>query len=205
MTEWLAIVTITIFAVLSPGPDFALVSRNAMSLSRRAGILTAVGIGAGVLVHVGYTLLGIGILIQETPALLDSLKLIGAAYLIWLGAKMVYNNIATPPMSQTETALSDLAALRIGFLTNVFNPKTTIFVVSLFMQVVDSDTPLVTRIAYGMFIAMAHIVWFSIVSLFFGAPKLQQQILGLRDWIDRIFGLLLIGFGIALAAADLSK
>ena len=52
MAEWLAVITITIFAVISPGPDFAMVSRNSLSLSRRAGILTAFGIGAGVLVHV---------------------------------------------------------------------------------------------------------------------------------------------------------
>ena len=91
MAEWLAVITITIFAVISPGPDFAMVSRNSLSLSRRAGILTAFGIGAGVLVHVSYTLLGIGVLIRETPALFDILKLVGAAYLVWLGAKMLFS------------------------------------------------------------------------------------------------------------------
>ncbi|WP_261397756.1 MULTISPECIES: LysE family translocator [Nitratireductor] len=78
MAEWLAVITITTFAVISPGPDFAMVARNSLSLSRRAGILTAIGIGAGVLVHFGYTLLGIGFLIRETPALLGVLKLAGA-------------------------------------------------------------------------------------------------------------------------------
>ncbi len=55
MAEWLAVITITVFTVISPGPDFAIVSRNALALSRRAGILTALGIGLGVLVHVSYT------------------------------------------------------------------------------------------------------------------------------------------------------
>lgn len=204
MAELLAVVTITIFAVISPGPDFAMVSRNALSLSRRAGILTALGIGAGVLVHVSYTLLGIGVLIQETPALFDSLKLVGAAYLIWLGAKMLLSHKAKGPISGSETALSDLGALRIGFLTNALNPKTTIFIVSLFMQVVNGDTPLTTRIAYGLFISLSHVVWFSAVSLFFGAPPLQQRIFGLRHWLDRIFGVVLVGFGIVLAVTDLA-
>lgn len=204
MAEWLAVITITAFAVMSPGPDFAMVSRNSLTLSQRAGILTAVGIGAGVLVHVSYTLLGIGVLIQETPALFDSLKLVGAAYLIWLGVKMLVSQDLAFPISAPKTALSDHAALRIGFLTNVLNPKTTIFIVSLFMQVVDGETPLVTQIAYGAFIAVSHILWFSTVSMFFGAPQIQQRIFGLRRWIDRVFGLLLVGFGIALAAADLA-
>ena len=181
-----------------------MVSRNSLSLSRRAGILTAFGIGAGVLVHVSYTLLGIGVLIRETPALFDILKLVGAAYLVWLGAKMLFSRKAEGPIAGNETALSDLGALRIGFLTNALNPKTTIFIVSLFMQVVNGDTPLTTRIAYGLFISLSHVVWFSAVSLFFGAPPIQQRIFGLRHWIDRIFGVFLVGFGIALAVTDLA-
>ena len=148
--------------------------------------------------------MGIGVLIRETPALFDILKLVGAAYLIWLGAKMLVSRKAEGPILANETALSDLGALRIGFLTNALNPKTTIFIVSLFMQVVQGDTPLTTRIAYGLFISLSHVVWFSVVSLFFGAPPLQQRIFGVRHWIDRIFGVFLVGFGIALAATDLA-
>ncbi len=205
MAEWLAVITITIFAVISPGPDFAMVSRNSLSLSRRAGILTAFGIGLGVLVHVSYTLLGIGVLIRESPDLFNILKVVGAAYLVWLGVKMLFSRKADGKIATNETALSDFGALRVGFLTNALNPKTTIFIVSLFMQVVQTDTPLATRIAYGLFISIAHIAWFVAVSLFFGAPRIQKRIFGIRHWIDRIFGALLIGFGISLAAANLGS
>ena len=60
MGEWIVVITITLLACISPGPDFAMVSRNGLLRSRRAGVLTAVGIGVGVLVHVCYTLLGLG-------------------------------------------------------------------------------------------------------------------------------------------------
>lgn len=205
MAEWLAVISITIFATISPGPDFAMVSRNALTLSRRAGIFTAIGIGAGVLVHVSYTLLGIGILIRETPALFNILKLAGAAYLIWLGAGMLISRKNDDQVAADKTAVSDISALRTGFLTNVLNPKTTIFIVSLFMQVVQTDTPLTTRIAYGLFISLAHVLWFSVVSLFFGAPKVQKRIFGIRHWIDRIFGALLISFGVILAVANINS
>ena len=205
MTEWIAVITITIFATISPGPDFAMVSRNALSLSRRAGMLTALGIGLGVLVHVSYTLLGLGVLIRESPGLFNVLKLLGAAYLVWLGARMLFSRKPEGPVATHEKALSDLGALRMGFLTNALNPKTTIFIVSLFMQVVQPDTPLATRIAYGLFIALAHVVWFAIVSLFFGAPRIQKRIFGMRRQIDRIFGALLVGFGFALAAANIGS
>lgn len=77
MTELLAVVAITFFAVISPGPDFAMVSRNSLLLSRRSGVLTALGIGAGVCVHVTYTLLGVGLLIQQSLWLFNLIKLAG--------------------------------------------------------------------------------------------------------------------------------
>jgi RhtB (resistance to homoserine/threonine) family protein len=204
MAEWLAVISITLFAVISPGPDFAIVSRNSLLLSRRAGLMTALGIGAGVLVHVFYTLMGVGILIKQSPTLFSALKYAGAAYLIWLGVKM----LAAKPQSDTGAApaqqpLDSAQALRIGFLTNALNPKTTVFVVSLFMQVVQTITPLSTQIAYGAFISGAHVLWFSMVALFFAAGAVRERILSARHWIDRVFGVLLIGFGIALAAANL--
>lgn len=204
MAEWFAVITITVLAVISPGPDFAMVSRNALSLSHRAGLLTALGIGAGVLVHVCYTLLGIGLLIRYSPGLLEAMKLAGAAYLIWLGAKMLLSRPRNATEAETDRVASNFSALRMGFLTNALNPKTSIFIISLFTQVVGESTPLVTRIAYGGFISFAHVVWFAAVALFFGAPLLRQKLLGVSHWIDRVFGAVLISFGVSLAIADLA-
>ena len=95
MTELLAVITITLLAVISPGPDFAMVTRNSLLLSRRAGVLTAVGIGLGVLVHVAYTLLGLGLLIQQSLWLFNAIKLLGAAYLVYLGLKMLRSQPAS--------------------------------------------------------------------------------------------------------------
>lgn len=202
MTEWLAVVTITIFAVISPGPDFAMVSRNALLVERRVGLLTALGISQGVFVHVGYTLLGIGLLIKQSPALYEILKLVGAAYLIWLGVRMLQSSPYPSHLEEDKPVYKNWKALRIGFLTNALNPKTTIFVVSLFLQVVNPKTPLTMQIAYGAFIAGAHLVWFALVALFFSHPKIQQNLLASRKWIDRAFGIALIGFGIGLAFAN---
>lgn len=204
MTEWLAVITITIFAVISPGPDFAMVSRNSLLLNRRAGVLTAIGIALGVFVHVGYTLLGVGLIIRETPMLFHALKLLGALYLIWLGARMLLPR-KSACNAGTAPVLADRAALRTGFFTNVLNPKTTVFIVSLFLQVVGPSTSVSTQIAYGVFISLAHAVWFGAVALFFSSPAIQNTLLAVRHWIDRAFGTVLVGFGIALANAGLGR
>ena len=76
--------------------------------------------------------------------------------------------LRSPPVDLAATAarpVSGLGALRTGFLANALNPKTTVFIVSLFMQVVDPQTPLGVQLAYGAFISLAHAVWFSLVAV----------------------------------------
>ena len=201
MTEWIVVVTITPLAVISPGPDFAMVTRNSLMLSRRSGVLTACGIGLGVTVHVSYTLLGVGLLIRQSLWLFNAVKLIGAIYLIYLGARMLTTKAGDAQADAAVAPLSDLAALRTGFLTNALNPKTTVFIVSLFMQAVRPDTPLIVQIGYGAFIVGAHAGWFSLVAICFSATRVRDRLLSLRHWIDRTFGCLLVGFGVALAIA----
>lgn len=87
MTELLAVAVITILAVISPGADFAMVTRNSLLHGRRAGVLCALGIALGVQVHVFYTMFGVGLLIAHAPTLLHGIKLVGAAYLVWIGWK----------------------------------------------------------------------------------------------------------------------
>lgn len=202
MNEWIAVITITTLACISPGPDFAMVSRNGLLLSRRAGVLTAVGIGMGVLVHVCYTLLGLGLVLQQTLWLFSALKLAGAAYLVYLGVKMLRSKPAIERLDAPPPVMSDLAALRTGFLTNALNPKTAIFIVSLFMGVVRPDTALTVQIAYGLFIAGAHILWFSLIALCFSAGRVREKLVAARNWIDRIFGGLLVSFGVLLTIAQ---
>ncbi|MDN5513867.1 MAG: LysE family transporter [Pseudomonas sp.] len=202
MTEWIAVVTITLLAVISPGADFALVSRNSLLLSRRAGVLTALGIGLGVLIHIGYTLLGVGLLLQQSAGLFNALKLAGAAYLIYLGMRMLLSKPDSATPSNAQKPAADGAALRTGLLTNALNPKTAVFIISLFMQVVQPSTGLATQLGYGAFIALAHVGWFALVALCFSAGPVRDRLLAARRWIDRLFGGLLIGFGTLLALAS---
>lgn len=210
MQELLAVITITSLAVISPGPDFALVSRNSLLRSRRAGVLTALGIALGVWVHVGYTLLGVGLVIRESLQLYAALKLLGALYLLWLGIKLLRARhdaepAAPAPAAPRAPGNGDLAALRTGFLTNALNPKCTVFVVSLFLQVVGPDTPLPAKLGYGAFVCGAHLLWFVVVALLFSQGAVRARLLRWRRGIDRAFGTLLIGFGALLAGSALRR
>jgi len=203
MNELVAVAVITVLAVISPGADFAMVTRNSYLYGRKAGLLAALGIALGVQVHVSYTMLGVGLVIAKAPLLFDAIKLIGAAYLVYIGYKtFVARGKLSVDLSGGEP-LPDFAALRIGFLTNALNPKTTLFVVSTYTQVVHVDTPLFTQIGYGLFMSFAHWAWFTLVALFFSHSRLRNAMLRGQVLLNRSIGTVLVSLGVALALAPM--
>ncbi|STR45068.1 LysE family transporter [Iodobacter fluviatilis] len=204
MNEIFAVALITILAVISPGADFAMVTRNSYLYGRKAGLLAALGIALGVQIHVMYTMLGVGLIISQSPALFTVIKIAGALYLIYIGYKTFTSKSKLNLDLSADTGLSPFAALRNGFLTNALNPKTTLFVVSTYTQVINPSTPLTQQIAYGLFMSLAHGVWFSLVALFFSHPTLRSAMISGQSLLNKIIGSALLGLGAALAFTPLT-
>ena len=93
MTEIFAIALFTLLAVISPGADFAMVTRCSYAQGRIAGLAAAVGIGLGVQVHVLYTVLGLSIIVTQSPTLFLCMKAVGACYLLYLGYRSLTNTV----------------------------------------------------------------------------------------------------------------
>ncbi|WJV52729.1 LysE family translocator [Prodigiosinella aquatilis] len=199
MNELIAVATITILAVISPGPDFAMVTRNSYAFGSRTGLLSALGIACGVQVHVMYTVFGIAVLIAGSPVLFMTMKILGTSYLIYLGYKSLTNKAVLTLEEAAGTVPSPFAAFRMGFLTNALNPKTMLFVVATYSQVVQPGSPLSHNFAYGLFMSVAHWVWFSIVALFFAAPTMRRRLLKRQGVVDKSIGIVLIVLGASLA------
>ena len=200
MTELLAVALFTLLAVISPGADFAMVTRSSYAQGRKAGLAAAAGIALGVQVHVLYTVLGIAVIISQSPVLFLAMKVLGAGYLIYLGYQSLTNTTRISLEGQAP-ATGLLAAMRTGFLTNALNPKTMLFVVSAYTQVVQPGTPLGLDFAYGAFMSFAHWVWFSLVAVFFSSAGLRKAMIERQVVVDRVIGVALIGLGLAVVIA----
>jgi len=200
MVELIAVVTITVLAVISPGADFAMVTRNSLLHGRQTGLLAAVGIAAGVQLHVFYSMLGVAVVIQQSPQWFSAIKVCGALYLMYVGYQTW---CSTAPKGEAtgfnHGELSKWKALSAGFFTNALNPKTTLFVLSIYSQVIDRDTPLAVQIGYGLFMSAAHAVWFGMVATFFSEPVLRERMLRYQKNLNRVIGLALGGLGMTLA------
>lgn len=204
MNELIAVAAITILAVISPGPDFAMVTRNSYAFGRRAGLITAMGIACGVQVHVLYTVLGISVVITSTPLLFFSMKILGAGYLIFLGIKSLTNKSKLKLETGSKNSPTIFGAFRMGFLTNALNPKTMLFVVATYTQVVNIKSSLTSSFAYGLFISISHWMWFSIVAYFFSAKALRRIMLDKQNFVDKSIGTALIGLGLSLVFANIA-
>lgn len=198
MQELLAVATITILAVISPGGDFAMVTRNSYLYGQRAGVLTSLGIASAVWVHVAYTLLGVSILLLKFPTLFHLIKVLGAIYLIYIGYKTFqYKNIVIDQCNYSPT-LSSAEAFKNGFITNALNPKTTLFVLSTFTQIVKPSTSMYTQIGYGAFMSLAHLIWFIFVALILSTPSIRNKLLASQKYVNRFIGVILIFLGLVL-------
>ncbi|MFB7174411.1 LysE family translocator [Streptomyces sp. NPDC056254] len=201
MTEVIAVAVITLLAVISPGADFAMVVRNSYLYGRPTGLFAAAGVAAGVLVHVSYTMLGVGLLIASSTALFTVIKLAGAAYLVWIGIRTFRARAEVTVDLESKPQLTRLGAMRSGFLTNVLNPKTTLFVVSTFTQVVDPGTSLWQQAGYGLFMSAAHLGWFGAVAVFVSVSALRERMLKAQKALNRAIGSVLVGLGVGLGFA----
>ena len=226
LTQFFTIAIIHLLAVASPGPDFAVVTKNSLFHSRKIGIYTALGVACGIMVHVSYCLLGIGLVISRSIPLFDAIKYVGSAYLLYIG----YKSLKAKPVAPLEdgqvsdldsdrtdrtdrsdnsrmetkdkTILTPKKAVRSGFLTNVLNPKATLFFLAIFTQVIDPSTPKIIQAGYGLETMVITFVWFALVSLLFSNGRIKARITRIQHHIEHITGVVLIILGIKVALAS---
>jgi len=200
--EFLTIAVAHLFAVASPGPDFAVVLRQSVLGGSRTGIWTSLGVGSAILLHVAYCLLGVALLLAQSPSLFNTMKLIAAAYLFFLGVQSIRASLGLPQKgaSSPETViLSPRRAFALGFLTNGLNPKATLFFLALFTVVIDPNTPLTIQLFYGFYLALATFIWFSGLSIVLGRPRIREFVLRSGAWLERGMGAILIFLALQIA------
>tara|TARA_R110002126_G_scaffold160458_13_gene308144 strand:- start:6477 stop:7115 length:639 start_codon:yes stop_codon:yes gene_type:complete len=193
--EFLLIASVHLLAVASPGPDFAIVLRYAVRYGRRAAIFASLGIGVAILLHVTYSLVGIGVLIKTTPWLFQLLSVLAACYLLYLaqGALRSQPPAGQETLAKEQTvALSSTKAFSTGFITNGLNPKATLFFLSLFAVVISADTPLSFKLIYGCYMAIATAFWFIFLSLVLTNTRVRGFLLLKGYWFDRLMGVMLL-------------
>jgi RhtB (resistance to homoserine/threonine) family protein len=200
MNELLIVAGAHLLAVMSPGPDLALILKLSLVNNRKTAIYASAGIALGIAVHVTYSLLGIALIISQSILVFNIIKLLGAAYLIWIGIKsLLAKKGPNTSQEKPEQKLSKFVSFKSGLLTNLLNPKATLFFLSLFTQVIGPDTSTLIKAAYGAEMIVATFIWFSLVALLMTKQSVRKKFVNIQHHISRFFGLALIALGLKVA------
>ncbi|QUM90473.1 LysE family translocator [Moritella sp. 36] len=190
--EFYALVIITLVTVITPGPDFVVVVKNTVSVSRRAGFLTAFGIATAIWVHIFYSIVAVQFVATQSEFIFEVIRLLGASYLFWLGWKSL---TSTPqPLATKENEIQRSAFWKQGFINNLLNPKATLFFISIFSQVVAPNTPLFLQVGYGVVITIICFSWLCFISIMLTIDSTKPYVNKIVQPVEKIAGVIFVSY-----------
>jgi threonine/homoserine/homoserine lactone efflux protein len=202
-TTLAAFAGISLLLAVTPGPDMAVVTKNALAHGRRGVFLTTTGIALALAIWITATAVGLSAVVRASSELLLALKLVGSAYLAYLGIRTLIDSLRRPQdfLAGTPPAAPAHVIFRQGFLSALSNPKLGVFFVTFLPQFVMPGQELLPRLLLlGLIFAVIGWAWMNVYGLlvtrirdFITAPRVRQ-------WMERITGVVLLGFGARLAA-----
>ena len=206
--QFLIIATAHLLAVISPGPDFMLISRQSFLYGRVSAIYTSIGISFGILFHVAYCIFGLGYILSEFNEVVFFLKLACGFYLFYLGIISIFvsdksNHLINENQTLKSNSISIANSFKTGFITNLLNIKATLFFLSLysFMLTSNPDTLLSFQIFCGLWMVVVTGLWFIFVSIFLTNSIFKNIIENHYLLINRIMGILIIYIAFKLIAS----
>ena len=190
-----------LLGVMSPGPDFFLIVKQSLCQGRKISLLTSMGIGTGVIVHVFFCIFGLGIIISKSDIIFNLIIIAGALYIIYMGIQSVLISVSLIPIDyNVNEKYNSYTAFGKGFLTNILNPKATLFFLSIYTIIINNNPSTYVQLAYGLWMAIATAAWFCFLSIVLTNHKITKKIELFGPKIQKIMGivLLIIGFKILI-------
>lgn len=201
-----AFITLCFLLTITPGADTALILRSAIGGHRKGFILTTTGICTGLLAHATLSALGLSAILQKSAELYSTVKWIGAAYLIYLGARGLFDAFFAKTAKNSGEApslprdASGFANFRTGLLTNILNPKVAVFYLTFLPQFVDiGGNVFLQSIGLASIHVAFSFAWLFLIGFFVSSFKTVLTKDSVKRKIEAVTGLALLGFGLRLA------
>lgn len=213
VTILITLASIHFIALMSPGPDFALVVQNATRHGRQTGLYIALGLSCGILLHSLLSLTGISYLVHQQPTLFAIIQLAGGSYLLYLGygaLKATWQIIQNHDDDADIVNSNDLIltnkrqAFSKGFATNILNPKALVFFISLMSSLVPADMSLSGKGFALVILFGLSLFWFSLLAWMLSTKALQKKLSEATVYIDGLCGVVFSLIGVSILWQSLS-
>lgn len=184
-----------LLGVMTPGPDFAIVSKYGLSGSRKAALLASFGIMLALFIHVFYCVSGVALFLNASPRIQIIIQVLGSVYLGYLGVMIFLQENSEEKERESRPLVK--YALMAGFLTNLLNPKATVFLLSLFSRFAPAMDSLGMKITFGILVPLIAVLWFSTLSCFLTHPYFLPFLQKNRNKFMRIMAVILLFLSIS--------
>jgi len=200
----LSFATMALLLVISPGPNGLLIAKTVPASGRAAGFAAVLGFTTSFYVQGAFVIFGVAVVLVQSAELFFIVKMLGAAYLIWIGVKALYqawrNDASAITAQSTGKAKTLLASYGEGFLTNIFNPKTSMFYLAAVPQFLPIGEATAANVLLLVFIhSTINLLWFCAMVLLVARLTKFAKNNSTQRWIKGITGAIFIGFGAKLA------
>ncbi len=201
MFESLVVVLgVALAAQLSPGPDMMLIFRHTTT-SFRAGMACVLGICLGLTVHVTLSVAGLAVLIRTSPMLFNAIRYAGAIYILYVGIRCLTGNSGLTFEAEDKPAAPFGQAFRDGLFCNLLNPKVTLFILSVFSQLLAPETPTHIRALFGLALVLEGFLVWVLFSMLLDRPVFRTHYERYQNPISRGCGVVLCGLAVLMAVA----
>jgi len=194
-TAWLSLATICLLGAMTPGPSLAIVLKHTINNGRYHGVVTGVAHGLGVALYAILAVLGMAILIQETPWLFNVIKYAGAIFLLWLAFKAFTSQSSLNHIAIKEERKSFTQSALEGFMIAFLNPKLAIFFVALFSQFISSEASLLHNVTMVITVGAIDALWYSLIALVLSHPRFIEKLRQHIGWVEKATGIALLSIG----------
>lgn len=197
LSLWLSLVAVCMMGAMSPGPSLAVVLKHSIHGSMKNGMLAALSHGVGVGFYAAASLLGLGALMVQFPTVYQVLVYLGAAYLAYLGIKILLAKPSADELQITQQSGNSKQALQDGFAIAFLNPKLAVFFLALFSQFID---PVNLTFQVGMIMCLTVLLidtgWYLLVAALTELSKKRFAFTKSSPWLDKILAVVFIGLAI---------
>ena len=200
LAAFLTVAAVHLLAAISPGPSFVLSVKTAAAEGLRPAVGLAVGFGIGAGLWATAALTGLALVFEVEPMLFTAMKLLGAAFLVWLAVSMWRHAPNPVPAGDAAAPPRGLrSAVRLGTLAMLANPKPAIFFGAVFVGLVPATAGWGDKAAVLLNIVCVEAAWYALVARFFSLPRARAAYGRAKTWLDRCMGVALGALGLRLA------
>ncbi len=197
--------TIHFIALMSPGPDFALVVQSTAKDGRRAGLTIALGLSVGILIHSTLSLTGVSFLVHKNPTLYTAVQFLGGSYLLYLGLSAIRGLLKLRHIDEEPELIKQGAVarehetvwpfFRKGVMTNLLNPKALVFFISLLSSIVPATMSHTGKLGAIVVLWCLSLFWFSLLAYALSTQRVARKVQQAGPFIDGVCALLFTAVG----------